>query len=422
MKLLKEFLRVRLPQKPSQIKAGVYTFRREAGGKVTRFHLRVEEDGSGLLLANASVAARLSPTGVFIARARLEGVAHQQVTQTIKEHFSGATETQIESDVRTITRLIGQLSNLEDNYPVFNLDDPAIETPRSLFAPFHAQLRTAHPEKTNPLLEKLWNSGIMHVTFSASNSSSGDDAVGNVERAEDLGMISGVRAGSKWFIQPELFKRLALAGIDYIATPAVSSDPARQDSFCGAGSHAALLQCIEECKKWEVTPVLEVPVLRDNVNELEELLKEYRAKGIKNVLYYAIGDETGQAGLSGVEIIQVASIVEEISHNSDVRYVWLPPVGLSGEVAQILDEGPRSAGDVSIRVEPDGAIYPARGPLISAGNLLSESWSDIWNREAFRKYRTRIESPTHCDICPELEICGADCPADPQGWATGGKA
>jgi radical SAM protein with 4Fe4S-binding SPASM domain len=121
-------------------------------------------------------------------------------------------------------------------------------------------------------------------------------------------------------------------------------------------------------------------------------------------------------------MIHAASLVAEIAHRSRVRYVWLPAVSRPGELRAVLEKGPRTAGDVSIRVEPDGAVYAPRGPLVAAGNLLTESWGDIWNRDVFQKYRERVESPTRCEICPELEICGADCPGDPKGWSHGGPA
>jgi radical SAM protein with 4Fe4S-binding SPASM domain len=423
MKMLKEFFRISFPERLGQPKPGIYHFRREAGGKITRFHLRVEEDGSGVLLANASVAARLSPTGVMIAKQRLEGIAYPVIAKNIKDNFYGATEREIEADVRRITKIIGSMANLEDNYPVFNLDDPEVAPPRSLIAPFHAQLTVSSPDKMNPLLEKLWDGGILHVTFQADSKSSGDDAVRNVERAEDLGMISGIRALAGWFHQTELFRRLAMAGVDFITIPAVSAIQEKQDAVLGEGNYAALLQCLQECKQWEVTPVLEIPIFRENINELEIMLNEYSAKGVKNVFYYAIAADQadGTSALHGTEIIQAASLVEQISHRSDVRYVWLPAVHSSNDLKRVIEVGPRTAGDVSIRVGPDGLVYGPRGDFVATGNLLKESLSEIWGKETFRRYRERLQSPTHCEICPGLHVCAADCPANPQGWDKQGE-
>ena len=422
MKILKDFFRLHIPEQPVQIKPGIYHFRREAGGNVTRFHLRVEEDGSGVLLANASMAARLSPTGVLIAKARLEGMDDPAITGRIKEKFYGATETQIESDVRKISGMIGELANQEDNYPIFNLDDPAIVRPRNLLLPFHAQLSVAPAEQSNPLLQKLWDGGIMHITFCAEEGADPVSAQRNVERAEDLGMICGIRGPATWFLQAGLFEKLALAGIDYIILTAVSVHSEKQDSFLPATSLANIEECFRQCKKWEVATVLEIPIFRANVDDLERIANEFSSKGGKNVLYYAIANEHQESGLQGIEIIQAAALVAESAIHSRVRYVWLPAVSEAGDLKDILRKGSRTAGDVSIRVDPDGSVYAPRGPLVAAGNLSTESLTDIWNRDVFRRYRERVESPTRCEICPELEICAADCPADPEGWARGENA
>ncbi len=413
---IRRFLRVRLPQETPRVQHGIYHYRREQGGSVTRFHLRVEEDGTGLLLANASIAARLSSSGVLIAKALLEGRSRQDVRQAVRESFRNVNDNQLDEDVQKLTGFIETPANPEDNYPIFNLDDPATATPRALFAPFHAQLRVAPPEKTNPLLQKLWNNGILHVTFLATGSSSVRHAVANIERAEDTGMISGLRGTATWLQTPDLLRSAAMAGADYVTVPVGSAEPEIHDGLMGAGDFLAAMKCFEDCQDLEVCSVAEVPLMRENVQALDSLNQILRKAGVRNVTYWAVAGQDPSA-LSRTQIIEAAVQVEELAHRSKVRYVWLPPV--SGNWKQTLEEGPRTAGDVSIRVEPDGSVYPARGEMTAGGNLLIENWQTIWNREIFRRYRQRIETPTRCDVCPGLEICAADCPGDPRGWAAG---
>jgi radical SAM protein with 4Fe4S-binding SPASM domain len=70
-----------------------------------------------------------------------------------------------------------------------------------------------------------------------------------------------------------------------------------------------------------------------------------------------------------------------------------------------------------VRIGPDGSVIPARGPNRAAGNLLSDSWEAIAGSPVYRAYQERIASDTHCDDCPGLAICAADCPRNPAGWA-----
>ena len=55
---------IQRPEPPEPIPAGLYHAVQERGGEINRLHLRVEPDGSGMLLANASAALRLTPVGV----------------------------------------------------------------------------------------------------------------------------------------------------------------------------------------------------------------------------------------------------------------------------------------------------------------------------------------------------------------------
>jgi radical SAM protein with 4Fe4S-binding SPASM domain len=101
--------------------------------------------------------------------------------------------------------------------------------------------------------------------------------------------------------------------------------------------------------------------------------------------------------------------------------MWAPPVAADSNdaAAALICAGPRCTGDVTIRVEPDGAVIPPRGPWRIAGNLLHDEWETIWGRPAFRIYRERMAKPKTCPICPGLAICESGCPADPDGWTSG---
>ena len=276
----------------------------------------------------------------------------------------------------------------------------------------------SHPRKTSAqLLEKLWNSGFLQVTFSASRNDSAKDTVLCVERAEDTGMICGVRACGTWLQTPNLLQDLATAGVDSIVAPVASSSPEKHDALFGIGDFEKVRQSFAECKKWEVCPVAEVPLFQGSWKELKEILAMLGNQGVRNVLYYAIAEKPAELALRGPEIIQAAVEVEEYAAFSSVRYVWGVPLVREGNLQQIVEKGPRTPQDLSILVEADGSVYLSRGAKKPAGNILRSSWKEIWNGELCQEYKKRILSPTHCDICPGLAICAADCPGEPSGWA-----
>lgn len=423
------FQRGRAPLAQAGIVPGLYHYQRETGGAVTRFHLRVDSSGGGLLVANASAAARLRPSGVVIAKALLEGWPAASVAGRLTASFRGVTPSQATADVEQVRRIIAELESPGDNYPILNLTDPSF-TPKAtpLDGPLSADVPLAPPERLLPILDRLWELAIPHVTLIAGEHPDAAALVQAVERAEDLGLIAGVRGRGTDLLQGSLIRDLAQAGVDHVDVLYLSADAAVHDALAGSGDHANAVEALAEVRRNEVCPVAEVPLLEATLGGIDATLGSLAAAGVSNVCFWAIaavpdGGSHQLQPFGGMlladDLVEAARLVEESAEQSRVRFLWYPPVRFQpgAPLAAQVRRGPRCSGDTAVRVEPDGRVIPARGPYRSAGNLLSDDWSTIYRHEGFREYRRRVETDTHCPGCPGLAICAADCPRNPEGWA-----
>jgi len=425
MEWLKNLFSVKRASPPPAVEPGIYHVMQEAEGVYTRFHLRVERDGSGMLIANAAAAARLSPTGVLIAKDLLDGKSADTVLRDLVANFKGASEDVMRADIAKVEALIDQIITPGDMYPVFNLDDAALSPyDAELIAPLQASLELAEPEKLLPLIDKLWDAGIPHVTVLAPHAPDAAHLIRIVERAEDLGMIAGVRGRASDLWDIELLTSLAQAGVDHIAFIYASNDPAVHDALCGAGDHAAAVALLDWLEENQLCAVAELPLVQSTLYALNTTVPTLIAQGADNIAFvaYVTTDEAlaEQDGIFDADAMpQVAMMVEEAADEAQARFIWDPPVQRdpAQTLAAQVQRGPRCSGDVAIHVEPDGSVIPPRGPYKSAGNLLEMPWNDIWNDEVFLRYRERVEAPTHCEHCPGLAVCAADCPREPKGWA-----
>jgi radical SAM protein with 4Fe4S-binding SPASM domain len=245
-----------------------------------------------------------------------------------------------------------------------------------------------------------------------------------VERAEDTGMIAGVRARAS-DLQGNALKDLAQAGLDYVTLPYASTEAAIHDALLGAGDHALLDATIANLHACEVAVLAEVPLVESTLDTVDETLEHLSSLGVGNISFFAIAatdamtDDARAGALKAEAMRQTAALVEGIAQEALVRFIWQPPLQRNAtlSLAEQVRRGPRCSGDVAVRVEADGSVIPPRGPYRSAGNLLSDDWETIWSDQAFRMYRGRVEAPTHCDICPGLVICAADCPREASGWS-----
>jgi len=412
---------------PAPIPHGLFHYMREVDGTFTRFHLRVDPDGRGILMANASAAARLSPVGVRMAKGLLDGLTKDEILDATRQLFRGAAQGIMENDYTLVEELIVSLASPGDNYPIINLEDPEISPyDIELMAPWQADIPLDTPQVTIPILDRLWEIGVPHVTIFAPPELDPDHLVRTIERAEDLGMISGVRARATDLNMPGLLDDMSMAGIDHITVLYASDSPELHDNLVGIRDlvqvwplFAAMLAC-------EIAPVAEIPLTRRTLAGLEISLLSLLEAQVYNVNFvaFAMPDELTSEGsddfLSASGMPQVADIVEEAASELDVRFIWQPPVGGDPKIpiGEQIVRGPRCSDDASIRVEANGDVIPPRGAFRVAGNLLTDDWEQIWANSAFLRYRERIEKPTRCDECPGMAICAADCPRNISGWST----
>jgi len=422
---LRRLLTFRPAERAAPIAPGLYHAMHETDQAFARFHLRVENDGSGMLIANAMATARLSPTGVVITKGLLEGKSETEISTRLKRTFSGARDDMIRADIAQVNKIIEQVKAPGDSYPVFNLEDAAT-SPYStqLIAPFQASVPLAPPDVIVPILDRLWEVGIPHVVVLFPDDGEPAHLIRAVERAEDLGMIAGVRSRAGNLDDAGFLADLRQAGVDYVTFPYASPDAAIHDAVCGAGDLAAAERLLAWLEEHQISAVAEIPLIQATLDALEETVETLIAKGADNLSFvaYATSDATlaEQDGIfTGEGMAQVATTVEEIADLAQARFMWNPPVERDPTKA-LTDQivaGPRCSGDVAVRVEPNGDVFPPRGRYESAGNLNDDTWDTIWNAPVFRDYRERVEAPTRCDVCPGLTICAAGCPRDPDSWA-----
>lgn len=385
---LRNLLYPRRPSLPPPVAAGLYHFTRGTDDAVIRFHLRVGPDGSGLLLANAAAAARLTPSGVVMAKGLLEGQDSEAITADICRRFHGVTPAQASSDLTQVQQLLERLAAPGGCYPIFIQGSAVPVAPAARWlAPLSADIPAAAPEQLNPLLDRLWEIGVPHLTLLAPQPSNAGWLVRGVEHAEDLGMIAGVRGRASDLDQGSLLQDLAQAGMDYL-TLLYAGEPAVHDALCGLGDHAAAEALIAAALEIGICPVAQLPLVESTLPHLEDTVAALEARGVSNLACFAViaPEQTGGA-LRQSLLPAVTARIEAAARAAGLNVLWQPPIARKDNLslANQVQEGPRCSGSAAVRVEPDGAVIPAHGPYTAAGNLLADPWEQIWAHPAFQQ-------------------------------------
>ena len=426
------------PIQRAGIRPGLYHFLYELAGEPTRFHLRVDRSGNGLLLADASTAVRLRPSGVILVKGLLEGDDNATLCDRLQRSFGKLPADQAQSDIQRVQGLLHSLSEPEGKYPIFNLADPTFspETAR-MDLPLSADIPLVEPNQMTRLLARMWELAIPHVTILAGDAPDPDALIRAVQRAEDLGMIAGVRGCGTVLGQGSLVRDLAQAGIDHLDVLYLAADGRLHDSIVGPGDHAQAVRVFQLARENDICPVADIALTRATAAVVDDTILSLKQYDTDNAAVYAIAtdapmvngttpdttlaNETADGPLTGDSLVQLAGMMEALADSSGLRVQWYPPVGFQPDIslASHVRSGPRCSGDTAVRIETDGAVVPARGPYRSGGNILADAWQDIDESVAFREYRARVEQDTHCMQCPGLAICTADCPRNRLGWAHG---
>ena len=227
-------------------------------------------------------------SGVVIAKALLEGWPAAAVAAPLTDAFRGVTPPQATADVEQVRRIIAELDSPGDNYPILNLADPSF-TPKAtpLDGPLSADVPLAQPERLLPILDRLWELAIPHVTLIAGEHPDAAALVRAVERAEDLGLIAGVRGRGTDLTQGSLIHDLAQAGVDHVDVSTFR--PSRGAcGLAGSGDHAKAVEALAEVRRNEVCPVAEVPLLEATLGGIDATLGSLATAGVSNVCFWAI--------------------------------------------------------------------------------------------------------------------------------------
>lgn len=404
------------------VQSGLQHFISDEHGRPIRYHLRVEPDGAGLLVANATQALRLSPTGVFIAQAlfakrSVDAIVHQLTLRFGKGH-------DIAGDVKRVMQAVADLGAARGGVPLRDLDDPGMDVlRRTLSAPFRAELTLPEIDQGEQILRRLWQIGIPHVVLVTPPHSRDNDMLRLIELAEDLGLIAGLRACASTLTNDDLLAELINVGLDHLNLYWLGADAAMHDAVYGAGDHEAFANAVQIATQHKLHVVAMVPVVDDTLERLDELLGELPSQGIHHAELFCLVAPKIDGALDGPELTQTVVIADEVADTAQLAVSFAQPVALAERttLAEAMRAGPRSSGSASIRIDAQGNVIPPTGPNKAVGNLLTDDWAQIWGHAAFTPFREAVTHQLPCIDCPGHSTHGV-CVKDPNNWAHGGAA
>ncbi len=347
-----------------------------------RLHLRIDKDGTGILVINASTVLHLNQTAEEFAYHLVKHTDHETAIQEIAKRYR-ADEEKIRQDFDEFVEKIETLINTPDLDPVTYLDIERQE-PYSgkLDAPYrldcaltyrvgehshreHAPVERVDRELTTEewaaVFHKAFNSGIPHLLFTGGEPTLRDDLPDLILQAEAIGLVTGLLTDGLKLGDKDYRKALLNNGLDHIM---IVFDPHNPE----------LWENLEKILADDLFTTVHLTLKRDE--DLMPHIKRLAEMGA-NALSLSEVDEGLTAELQ--ELRDFAAMQQlELVWDMPVPYSHNNPVTLEMENAEDQDP-PEGAGKAWLYVEPDGDVLPAQGLYDQIlGNLLTDAWEDIW--------------------------------------------
>ncbi len=360
---------------------GVYHKQDMQDNKPYRVHLRLKPDGSGIFILNASTVLQLNATAAEYAYHFIRGTEQEEASQQVAARYRVSKDV-ARQDYQDFLDRIETLISTPDLDPVSFLDFERI-APHSAdltaplrldcaltyrlrpdsdaeYAPAKRVDRELTSEEWRAVLDKAWQAGIPHVTFTGGEATLRDDLPDLIAHAEKNGQVCGLLTDGLRLLDPEYLDLLLQTGLDHIL---FLLQPENEKSW------AALEQVLPQ----DIFVTVHLTLNQNNIASAEQTLERLATFQVTSLsltssdaslgdTFDALRDKAAALGLT-------------LRFDLPVPYSEYNPVVY--EAAE--DAIPEGAGKAWLYVEPDGDVLPSQGHYNKVlGNMLRDEWTAIY--------------------------------------------
>jgi hypothetical protein len=345
-----------------------------------RLHLRLEPDGTGLLIVNASTILHLNQTAAEFAYHLIKQTPEDQMVHEIADRYRVNRE-QARQDFRLLNDRIQVLINTPDLDPEMFLDfertaphTKKISAPYRLdcaityrlpggyddsLAPAKRVDRELNTQEWCEIFDKAWGIGIPHIILTGGEPTLREDLAELIAHTEANGQVVGLLSDGLKLTDAAYLQTLLQTGLDHLM---LILKPEDDNSWKALGNVLSA----------DLFVVVHYTLTLQNVVTTSQVLERISKLGVK-ALSLSASDPALHGSLLEFRN-QAASLGLSLIWDLPVPYSEFNPVTLETQ----LDNLPAGAGHSWLYIEPDGDVLPAQGINQVLGNILRDPWDTIW--------------------------------------------
>jgi hypothetical protein len=366
--------------KVQPLPAGTHHMQAMQDERPYRMHLRLRDDGSGILIVNASTILQLNATAAEYAYHFIKGTEPSEAAKQIAERYRISKGMALE-DYNDFVDRIETLISTPDLDPVSFLDFELVQphsaelnAPLRLDCALTYRLPTDSQAEYTPakrvdrelttdewksILDKAWRVGIPQITLTGGEATLRDDLPDLIAHAEKNGQVCGLLTDGLKLADKKYLDLLLQTGLDHIL---FMLQPENEKSWTA----------LEIIMPQDIFVTVHLTLNKDNIDNAEKTLERI-AKLEVSSLSLTLADKSLQDAYDALRD-KVAELGLAIKFDLPVPYSAYNPVDQETQE----DDVPAGAGKAWLYIEPDGDVLPAQGMADEVlGNFLHDEWSTI---------------------------------------------
>ena len=355
--------------------------------KPYRLHLRLQKNGSGLLILNASTVMQLNPTAAECAFHFIKGTAPDEAAKQISARYRVDRKTAL-ADFNNFADRIQTLISTPDLDPASFLDFERVQphsTDSTLrldcaltyklppdtqadYAPVKRVDRELTTEEWKLILDKAWQAGIPHIVFTGGEATLREDLPQLIAHAEKNGQVCGLLTDGLKLADKDYLELLLQTGLDHVMLILQPDEPRSW-------------KAIETIVPQDLFLIVHFTLNKKNANEAKNIMEKIANLSVENISLSA----------SDANLLDELLELQETANSLNLTIRWDLPVPYSAShpvaVETQDDNIPTGAGKTWMYVEPDGDVLPAQGEADKVlGNFLKDTWEVISKSSLPYKY------------------------------------
>jgi len=348
-----------------------------------RLHLRLEPDGTGVLIVNAATILHLNQTAAEYAFHLVQRTPEQDVTRLISARYHVHREQAL-SDFRTLVERIDSMVTTANLDPVEYLGfDRHIPYSGAISAPYRLDCAITYrlPPQADPsaapskrinrelttaeweqVMDKALQAGIPHIVFTGGEPTLRDDLAQLITHTEHTGQVSGLITDGLRLADSAYLNSLLQTGLDHAMIVLQPENPQ---------AWVALQNTLVD----DLFVAVHLTLTPKNADSIPDLLARLEKMGVKAISLSSTDPALREPFRATREL--VANLHMKLVWDLPVPYSAAHPFALEIEDQERVD----GAGRAWLYVEPDGNVLPTQGVEQVLGNMLKDPWENIWQKK-----------------------------------------